>query len=128
MKNIKIFKSLLFLLITAHVCYSWYSSDFKYRKKLTFNVNLNSENLTDFPLLIKLYNTNFEYGRLAYTNGFDIRFVDNDDTTLLNYHFETWKYNGDSLIWVRIPQLDDGSSDFIYIYFGVYNFYTRCRY
>ncbi len=59
---------------------AWYGTGWKYRKKLTFDNSGQSENLIDFPVLVKLTPANFDYSHCE-SDGRDIRFVDSDDTT-----------------------------------------------
>lgn len=96
----------------------WYSGSWEYRKKITFNNSSQAENLTDFPVLVKLDSTRIDYN---YTQnaGQDIRFTDSDGVTLINYEIEKWDETGSSFVWVRVPQIDASSStDYIYIYYG----------
>ena len=96
----------------------WWNDSWVYRKQLTFNNCGQSENLIDFPVLVKLTTSNFNYSHCRNDGG-DIRFVDADNSTLLKYHFEKWTYNGDSWIWVKVPQIDGGSAtDHVWLYYG----------
>jgi len=96
----------------------WWDTDWNYRKKLTFDNSGQTENLGNFTVLVKLTPANFNYPNCVI-NGSDIRFVDADDLTALDYHFEKWTYNGTSWIWVEVPQIDGGSStDYIWLYYG----------
>ena len=97
---------------------AWLGSDWTYRKSLTFNNSNQSENLINFPVLVILTPGNFDYSH-CQSDGRDIRFVDADDTTGLKYQIEEWNYNGDSTIWVKVPQIDGSSStDYIWMYYG----------
>jgi len=88
---------------------------FKYRKQLTFNNSSQAENLANFPVLVKLTSSNFDFSK-AQTAGQDIRFVDADDSTALPYEIEKWDAAGQEAdIWVKVPQIDASSStDFMY--------------
>ena len=97
---------------------SWWDTDWGYRKKLTFDNSEQTENLLNFPFLVKLTPANFIYA-YCEADGSDIRFIDADDSTSLDYHFEQWTYNGTSWIWVEVPQIDGSSStDYIWLYYG----------
>ncbi|MHA2023935.1 MAG: DUF2341 domain-containing protein, partial [Candidatus Thorarchaeota archaeon] len=87
---------------------TWWNQSWESRINLTFNNSGRNENLVDFPVLVKLTDSRFEYEN-ALSLGSDIRFVDSDESTELAYHFESWTYNGDSYIWVRVPQIDANS-------------------
>jgi ABC-type antimicrobial peptide transport system permease subunit len=63
-----------------------------YRKKITFNnlasyLGTDSENLINFPVLIKLNNTNIDYTKVQDA-GQDLRFTDSDGVTALKYEIE----------------------------------------
>jgi hypothetical protein len=97
---------------------TWLGPEWTYRRSLTFNNSGQAEDLADFPVLVKLTPGNFDYSH-CQNDGRDIRFVDADDTTVLDYQIEQWNYGGDSAIWVRVPQVDGSSSaDHIWMYYG----------
>lgn len=98
---------------------NWLGSNWQYRKRINFNNAAQNENLTNFPVLVHLTSSNFEFGK-AQSNGQDIRFTDSDGTTLLNYEVEKWDSgNGDADVWVNVPQVDASSNtDFIWMYYG----------
>ena len=98
---------------------NWADSHCNYRKKLTFDNSGSTEDLTNFPVLVKLNS-----GRIAYakTDATDIRFYDADNSTLLPKETELWDESGDSYIWVKVPQVDAGSSsDYIWAYYNCTN-------
>lgn len=105
--------------ITLTATANWYNSSWSYRKKITFNNGSQAENLTNFPVLIKLTSSNFTFSR-AKSAGEDIRFTDSDGTTSLSYQIEKWDLaNSQAWIWVEVPQIDASSTtDNIYIYYG----------
>jgi hypothetical protein len=96
--------------------------DWLYRKKITFdntltNIGVEPENLVNFPVLVKLEDgVNIDYSK-TNNDGSDIRFVDTDGTEL-SYEIESWDETGDSYVWVKVPQIDSGDQDYIYIYYG----------
>ncbi len=78
---------------------------------LTFN-NADQGVLNNFPVLVKLDSTRIDYAE-TQDQGQDIRFFDADGTPL-NYEIEVWNESGDSLVWVKVPQIDGSSTtDFI---------------
>ncbi|MFA6007091.1 MAG: DUF2341 domain-containing protein [Candidatus Shapirobacteria bacterium] len=105
---------------------SGWSSDYvnwRDRKKIIFNntnsnIGTTSEELTDFPVLIKLNkDSDIDYAKTK-TAGADIRFTDADGM-VLNYEIEKWDETGSSYIWVKVPQIEANSStDYIYMYYG----------
>ena len=102
---------------------NWYSllgpSGWQYRRQLTFDNSAQTETLTDFPVLVHLDDTNFDFSK-AQNNGEDIRFYDANDTSPLKYEIESWDSVAEKAdIWVRVPLIDGASSsDFIWIYYG----------
>jgi hypothetical protein len=90
---------------------------FSYRRKLTFDNGGGSEDLVDFPVLVVLNPSRIDYDALK-PNGEDIRFYD-ADLTSIPYEIERWDSGAESIVWVRVPRIDAGSTtDFIYIYYG----------
>ena len=118
-------KSILFLLAiltvstiivpmfsTSNLAYAspgWLNG-WNYRRQLTINGGLVDELLTDFPVLVKLDSSFFDFSKVK-TNGEDIRFTNSDETTLLKYEIEKWNSaSGQAQIWVKIPSLATGSN------------------
>ena len=62
--------------------------------------------LTNFPALIRLSQARngFDYSKCRLADGGDVRFFDADDN-LLPCEVDTWDPNGESLIWVSVPEL-----------------------
>ncbi|NOY08081.1 MAG: DUF2341 domain-containing protein [Spirochaetes bacterium] len=95
----------------------WWNTNWLYRKKITFDNSAQTENLVNFPVMVKLNGTRINYSH-TNTNGEDIRFVDTD-WSALSHEIEKWDAGGDSIIWVNIPQIDGASnSGFIWMYYG----------
>ena len=67
-----------------------------------------SETLTNFPVLVKFspgLTNGFAYSQFCSPLGYDLRFKDETGTQDLNFEIETWNTNGESLVWVQVPQL-----------------------
>ena len=76
-------------------------SGYNYRKKITLDHTKFSSTLIDFPLLVKLTNSNFDFSKSLTSGGLDIRFTSSDGETLLKYEregFDTSKYGESFLI------------------------------
>ncbi len=113
------FKSLNSLIAPklAYAVDPWWNNSWTKRVKITFG-NGSRGALTDFPVLVSLSSGRVTYGDFK-ASGDDIRFVDNDGTTVLNYEIEKWDTSGISTLWVKIPQIDSASStDYVYMYYG----------
>ena len=65
-----------------------------------------SETLSDFPVLVRLP-AGFDYAS-CQEGGADLRFADADGE-LLDSEIDTWNPSGESLVWVRVPQLKQGT-------------------
>ena len=94
-----------------------YLGRWKYRKKITIDHAKIDEDLTDFPVLVKLTSFNFDFLK-ARTDGYDIRFTDAAGNTLLSYERERHDaLSQKAEYWVKIPSvLKDTDTEF-YIYY-----------
>lgn len=103
---------------TTTTTVAWWNASWSYRKKLTFD-NLNqAENLSNFPVLVKLTTSRITYGDVGKSDGTDLRFLDSDNSATLKYEIERWNDTGDSFIWVKAPQINSSTNlDFIYMYY-----------
>jgi len=96
---------------------SWWDLNWQYRRKLTFDNSAQNEDLNDFPVLIKL-DSSFDYSNTKL-DGTDLRFIDSDDTTVLNYHIEKWDSGGESFVWVKVPNIPANSNtDYMWMYYN----------
>lgn len=69
------------------------------------------EAVAGFPMLVKLSENSpkgFKY-KYAAEDGSDIRFADSAGN-ILAHEIETWNENGESIIWVRVPEYKQGAS------------------
>ena len=97
---------------------AWWDGSWTKRSKLTFNNSDQSENLQNFPVLIKLDSSRINYAA-TQDQGQDIRFVDSNDTDVLPHEIEMWDEAGTSYVWVKVPQIDGSSdTDYIWMYYG----------
>ena len=84
---------------------------------LTFDTSTVGTDQSDVTIPIVLNASRINYS-LAGPNGEQIRFVDDDDATVLDHEIESWDPAGTSVLWVRVPIVDGGStSDHIYLYY-----------
>jgi len=76
--------------------------------KISFPGYEKAETLTNFPALVVLSNgmagTTFDFGTFLTTNGYDLRFWNDAETTNLNYEIERWSTGSSSYVWVQVPQ------------------------
>lgn len=96
----------------------WWDAAWHRRRKLSFDNRGRTSALDDFPVLIELRPDRIDYGQVT-GDGNDLRFVDENGTTLLDYQLERWNTASTSWLWVRVPRIDaDTASDFIWMYYG----------
>jgi hypothetical protein len=112
-----IFAALLYSTSRAHAAPDWLSG-FSYRRKLTVNEALIDADLVNFPVLVKLDSSFFDFNK-AQDNGQDIRFTSSDELTSLKYEIERWnKAGGKAEIWVKLPTVSGTSNTDFYMYYG----------
>ncbi|MDP2598660.1 MAG: DUF2341 domain-containing protein [Candidatus Liptonbacteria bacterium] len=105
------------LLLAPKTSNAWWDSSWQNRRTITFNGNSSTAALTDFPILVNLNSTNIDYSK-TQDSGQDIRFVDSDDSTALNYEIDRWDETATSSVWVKIPSIATGTADSIYMYYN----------
>ncbi|MEO6098391.1 MAG: DUF2341 domain-containing protein [Fibrobacteria bacterium] len=97
--------------------------DFKSTRKLVFNTTKTGANVMgdvdNFPLLVRLTDANGGLIDAVQNNWNDIRFLDGDGVTWLDYQVERWSKSKDSAeIWVKVPKINGNSAtDFITLYY-----------
>jgi len=67
--------------------------------------------LTDFPVLVRISPsriTDFAYADSLVANGGDLRFKAADGTPL-SFEVDTWNTSGESLVWVKLPSMENGT-------------------
>lgn len=95
----------------------WWDTSWSNRRKLTFDNSSQTEDLSEFPVLVKLDNSKVNYSK-TQNSGEDIRFID-QDKSLLSHEIELWNESGESWVWVKVRQIDASSNtDFIWMYYG----------
>jgi hypothetical protein len=96
-------------------------NNYNYRLKFSFDQDKIATEETDFPVLIKLDSTNFDFTKVKFS-GRDIVFVMNDNVTLLEYERVKYDYeNEEAEFWVKLPLTSLDQRFIFYMYFG--NFY-----
>ncbi|MEO7423775.1 MAG: DUF2341 domain-containing protein [Fibrobacteria bacterium] len=100
------------------------TADFQKTKKYVFNTTRTganvSGNVANFPLLLRITDANGGIlDQITDSTAPDIRFLDGDGKTWLNYQVERWSPGKDSgEVWVLVPQVDGNSDhDFITMYY-----------
>jgi hypothetical protein len=91
-------------------------SQWKYRRAITINNTSNSNNLTDYQVLVTLDTQSLISAGKMRNDGGDIRFA--DGATLLNYWIESGINTTSTKIWVKVPSIPANSTKTIYVYYG----------
>ena len=95
----------------------WYDSSWSYAKEIRINHTYFDENVTNFPYLIKLTDTNFT--TLAQEDGDDFLFVAGDNATILPHEFEYYNSTtGELLVWVNVNFINAYEDTIIWLYYG----------
>ncbi|UCG70992.1 MAG: DUF2341 domain-containing protein, partial [Thermoplasmata archaeon] len=88
-----------------------------YRKPITINASRVAGDLTDFPMLIQITDTDLK--NKARSDGYDIMFTGSDGRTKLDHEIERYNSSSGELIaWVKIPFLSSSSGTLIYMHYG----------
>jgi hypothetical protein len=88
---------------------------FGFRAPFAVSGYAGSSPLADFPVLVRLAADSpagFDYARCA-PGGSDLRFADADGN-LLPHEIDTWDATGESLVWVGVPVLTNGTAFAMY--------------
>ncbi|MDD5522883.1 MAG: DUF2341 domain-containing protein [Kiritimatiellae bacterium] len=90
----------------------------RYKLKVQFGGYDKDETLTNFPALVVFAegSNSFSYSQCSSINGGDLRFVNSNETVALNHEIEKWDTNGNSYVWVQVPELI--SNGWVWAYWG----------
>ena len=85
-----------------------------YARQMTISTDgyTGSETLTNVPVLVRLSTAiaGFDYSDFASpSNGADMVFMDEAETQVLPCEIDEWHTNGESLVWVKLPELKKGT-------------------
>ena len=97
---------------------TWWNPSWTYRKKLTIDHNQVVGELTNFPILVNIIDSNLP--TKAQSDGDDIAFVlYSDNSTQLNHEIELFNgTSGELAAWVNVTALDSSVDTFIWMYYG----------
>jgi biopolymer transport protein ExbB len=110
----------LLLAAVTNSAQAWWDSTWTLRRKLTLDTTAVSGAgaLGSGPILIRLYDGNFRFDA-AKPDGSDLRFVAEDDKTLLSYHIEKFDpLLNEAFVWVKVPDLKPGAKNTLWLYYG----------
>lgn len=87
-----------------------------FQRRLTFD-NTGRAALDDVPILVLLDASRIDYAMMRPDAG-DLAFVDADGAPL-PHEIEEWNPAGQSVVWVKVPSIDAGSTvDFVWMRYG----------
>lgn len=83
--------------------------DYAHSCEVTVTGYTGDETLRHFPVLMRLNEGDhgFSYADFALADGGDLRFATLDGH-VLDHEIDTWNPDGESLVWVKVPVLDNG--------------------
>ena len=78
---------------------------------LTVDGYTGAETLTNVPVLVRLSTAieGFCYGDFADASGGDLIFTDESGSTVYPHEIDEWHTNGESLVWVKLPLMANGT-------------------
>jgi biopolymer transport protein ExbB len=101
---------------------SWWNSEWTLRRKITVDTSATGfpigDTIGSVPVLVRLTDGNLRFSS-AQADGSDLRFVAEDDKTLLPFHIE--KFDGllnEALVWVRVPEVKPSARTSFWLYYG----------
>ena len=96
----------------------WWDADWSFRRSLVIDSSTTTDDIADFPMMIKLDSNRINYGNVI-NDGADIRFVNPNNSDVYEYEIEKYNEDGDSFLWVKIPTLDGATTtQYMYMYYG----------
>jgi len=97
-----------------------YLADWQYRMEVTFSGYGGASTLQNWPALVRLDELDipgFDYDTFASDYGYDLRVGNGDRTRVLNFEIDRWDTNGESCVWVQVPELPAGGTN-AWLYWG----------
>ena len=112
----------LLLAAASSTAQAWWNDDWSARKKITLDTSATGVAIADqpgtMPVLLRLVGGNFNFAG-AKEDGTDLRFLAEDDKTLLPFHIEKFdSLMNEAFVWVKVPDLKPGAKTTIWLYYG----------
>ena len=96
---------------------NWWNTSYSKRIQITLDNSDQAVSFNNQAVLIRLNSSVAGYANFN-SDGSDLRFVADDHTTLLDHEIEKWDVNGNSYVWVKIPNLPSAATQTVFLYFG----------
>lgn len=102
---------------------AWWNKEWTARKPITVDTGKTgteiSEPVGTALVLLRLHQGNFNFG-VAKEDGSDLRFVAEDDKSVLEHQIEKWDpLMNEAFVWVKVPDIKAGSQSKFWLYSGV---------
>ena len=112
----------LVVLSLSGSAFAWWNDEWTIRKKITLDMTSTGTVISDpigtSAILIRLHDGDFQFAN-AKDDGGDLRFVAEDDKTLLTYHVEKFdSLLDEAFVWVKLPDLKPGTRTSFWLYYG----------
>ena len=113
---------MLLLCVQAHAGESWWDEAWTTRKKITVDTTNAGADISEpvgtSVVLLRLFDGNFNFAA-AKEDLADLRFVLEDDKTVLPHHVEKVDtLMGEAFVWVKLPDAKPGAKNAFWMYFG----------
>ncbi len=107
-----------FLMVTSINSFAYWSCAWPFRTALNIQEN-SASNLTDYQVKITITGSDLNNAYDWTNNGFDLRVIDSDDESLVDFWLEDWDQAAKTAtIWVRLDTLSANENRQLYIYYG----------
>ena len=112
-----------FSLASMTPAHAWWNKEWTARKTISVDTGKTgfeiSEPVGTSLVLLRLHQGNFNFGS-AKEDGSDLRFVAEDDKTLLDHQIEKWDpLMNEAFIWVKVPDIKAGVQTKFWLYSGI---------
>ena len=101
---------------------AWWDAKWSVRKKVTIDTSDKGLSVSDpigtSAVLVRLHDGDFDFAN-AKEDGSDIRFVADDQKTVLKHHLEKIDtLLNEAYVWVQVPDIKPGESTAVWLYYG----------
>jgi hypothetical protein len=98
--------------------YAYWSCAWPYRTEVNIQENSGST-LNDYQVKVTINGSDLNAAYDWTTNAFDLRVIDSDDETLLDFWVESWdQVNEVAIVWVKLSSLVANQNRTLYVYYG----------
>jgi len=95
----------------------WWDTNWTARRVVRIDTTNLVGDVDSFPVMMFIDSSRVDFTTLG-DSGFSIRFVDQNDTTLLAHEIEHWDSGGTSYVWVMVPNIKATGRDSFFMYYG----------